>query len=409
MISVPDVSFVKCCASFFEFLSHSGDSLGLKVPFMSLEVDSHVEKRYSIERHIGSGAYGVVWRAVDRKTKQVVALKKVYDGFGNQQDAQRTYREVMLLQRLDHPNIVKLLNVMRALNGCDLYLVFELMETDLHAVIRSGILLPIHRQFVAYQVVRCVRYLHARGVIHRDLKPANILLNSECIVKMADFGLARSLSNLAKEQANRPLLTDYIATRWYRSPEVLVGTKHYTMSMDMWAVGCIIAELLLGTPLFRGDSTLNQLSLIVCALGEPTNDDITALRSEHAEELLMKLPPPHKPQDPLKHLLAGQPQDAVSLVSSILTFHPEKRLTAAEALRHPYLAPFCSADELSDEAFLKLPAVDVPLPDATRFSVSEYREALYEEIAKSRKELRHSRSKKNLRAARIVTIDISEQ
>lgn len=376
---------------------------------MSLEVDAHVEKRYSIERHIGSGAYGVVWRAVDRKTKQQVALKKVYDGFGNQQDAQRTYREVMLLQRLEHPNVVKLLNVMRAINGNDLYLVFELMETDLHAVIRSGILQPIHKQFISYQIVRCVRYLHARRVIHRDLKPANILLNSDCLAKLGDFGLARTLLNLPKQQEEKNVLTDYIATRWYRSPEVLLGTKSYHLAMDMWAVGCIIAELLIGTPLYRGDSTLNQLSLIVASLGDPFDDDIAALKAEHAGELLKKLPPLARPPDSLRVALSGQPPDAVNLITSILVFNPERRLTADEALCHPYLAPFCSSEELDAAANHKdLEPVDIPLPDASRFSVSEYRDALYEEIANTRKELRQSRSKRNLKAARIVTIDVEQ-
>jgi mitogen-activated protein kinase 15 len=377
---------------------------------MSLEVDSHVEKRYSIERHIGSGAYGVVWRAVDRKSKQVVALKKVYDGFGNQQDAQRTYREVMLLQRLQHPNIIQLLNVMRAVNGNDLYLAFELMETDLHAVIRSGILQPIHKQFIAYQIVRSVRYLHAREVIHRDLKPANILLNSECVVKMADFGLARTLRNLPQETAAAPhaALTDYIATRWYRSPEVLLGTKVYDLSMDMWAVGCIVAELLLGTPLFRGDSTLNQLSMIVGSLGEPSKEQIEELNAPHADEVIAKLPPLDKPQDSLRHALSGQTSDAVNLITAMLAFSPKDRITANEAMLHPYIAPFCSAEEIEiakAPAAHTLEAVDVPLPDATRFAVSEYRDALYEDISKSRRELRQTRSKRNLKAARIVSMD----
>lgn len=373
---------------------------------MSLDVDPHVEKRFAIERHIGSGAYGVVWRAVDRKTKQPVALKKVYDGFGNQQDSQRTYREVMLLQRLDHPNIVKLLHVMRAANGNDLYLVFELMETDLHAVIRSGILQPIHKQFIAYQIIRCVRYLHNRHVIHRDLKPANILLNSDCLAKLGDFGLARTLVNLPVEQEAKNMLTDYIATRWYRSPEVLLGTKAYTVSMDMWAVGCIIAELLIGTPLYRGDSTLHQMALIVNSLGDPSPDDVEALRADHAAEVIDKLPPLNKAQEPLKSLLSGHPSDAVALVTSLLVFNPTKRITADEALRHPYVAPFCSQEELQLEATETSEPLDIPLPDASRFSISEYREALYEEIAAARRDIRHTRSKRNLKAARIVTVDV---
>lgn len=356
----------------------------------TLDVDVHVEKRYMVERYVGGGAYGVVWRAVDRKSGQVVALKKVYDGLAVQQDAQRTYREVALLQRLDHPNIVKLLNVMRSVNGQDLYLVFELIETDLNAVIRSGILQPIHKQFVTYQLLRAIRHLHARKVIHRDLKPANLLLNSDCLMKLADFGLARSLANLSTEQQQRgAILTDYIATRWYRAPEVLVGTTSYSLALDMWAVGCIIAELLIGHPLFRGDSTLNQLSMIVCALGEPSEEDIAGLGTTHGSELFEQLPPPSKPQDPLRQMLAGQPPHAVNLISALLMLNPQKRLTAAEAMQHPYVAPFCTAEELVEDSPLDhLPPLDIPLPDETRFSIGEYRQALYNEITKTKQESR---------------------
>ena len=360
---------------------------------MSLAVDSHIERRYAIERHIGSGAYGVVWRAIDKKTKQPVALKKVYDAFGVQQDAQRTYREVMILQRLSHPNIIKLLNVLRAVNGNDLYLVFELLETDLHAVIRSGLLKEIHHQFLTYQLLRCMKYIHRKGIIHRDLKPANILINSDCVMKLADFGLARTLADLPAEQEVRPILTEYIATRWYRSPEVLLGTKLYTAAMDMWAVGCIIAEMLTGSPLYRGDSTLQQLSIIVASLGQPGDEDIDALRTEHAHDLLKKLPHPGRPVDKLRDTLMGHPGEAVHLITSLLVFNPRKRMTSHEALCHPYVAPFCAEDERSDSVDFDGP-ISIPLPDETRFSIGEYRDALYTEITKQKREVRRLRGRR---------------
>ena len=357
---------------------------------MSLDVDHHVERKYLIERHIGGGAYGIVWRAVDKKTKAPVALKKVFDAFGNPQDAQRTYREVMLLQRLNHPNIIKLHSVMKARNGTDLYLAFELMETDLHAAVRSGVLQSIHKQFLAYQIVRCVRYLHSRGVIHRDLKPANILINSDCVAKLADFGLARCVEKLPKVLENRPILTDYIATRWYRAPEVVMSTSQYTFAIDMWAVGCIVGELLCGKPLFRGTSTLHQLSLINAGIGPVSSQDLLSLGCEHADALMANAGVDEEAKS-LRTLLAGQPSDAVHFVGLLLQFDPSKRLTASQALRHQYLAPFASSVEMEEE--LPYDPLVIPLSDATRFSVSEYQEALYTQISDQRKESKRRRHK----------------
>ncbi len=357
---------------------------------MSLELDHHVERKFLIERHIGGGAYGVVWRAVDRKTKALVALKKVFDAFGNPQDAQRTYREVMLLQRLDHPNIIKLHSVLKARNGADLYLAFELMETDLHAAVRSGVLQPIHKQFLTYQIVRCVRYLHSRGVIHRDLKPANILINSDCVAKLADFGLARCVEKLSQSLENRPILTEYIATRWYRAPEVVMNTSQYTFAIDMWAVGCIVGELLCGKPLFRGTSTLHQLSLINAGVGPVTPQELASLGCEHAEALMENAGVDEEAKS-LRLLLAGHPPDAVSFVHQLLQFDPSKRLTASQALRTPYLAPFASTAEMEEE--LPYNQLSIPLSDAVRYSVSEYQEALYTEISEKRKEAKHKSKK----------------
>ena len=138
----------------------------------------------------------------------------------------------MFLQELsNHENIIKLLNVIRAENDLDIYLVFEYQESDLYHVIRANILEPIHKKYIIYQILKAVKYLHSGQVIHRDLKPANVLLNSECIVKIADFGMARSIS--AQEEGSNPVLTDYVAARWYRAPEILLGNNNYTRAVDI--------------------------------------------------------------------------------------------------------------------------------------------------------------------------------
>jgi len=135
-----------------------------------------------------------VWKAIDKKAKDIVALKKNFDAFQNATDAQRTFREIIFLQELSgHENIIRLQNVIRAENDRDIYLVFDFMDTDLHAVIRANILEDIHKQYIIYQVLKCLKYMHSANLLHRDLKPSNLLLNSECHVKVADFGLARSL------------------------------------------------------------------------------------------------------------------------------------------------------------------------------------------------------------------------
>ena len=162
----------------------------------------------------------------------------------------------MFLRQFTHPNIVKLIHVLRAENDRDIYLIFEFMEADLHNAIREGILQDLHRQYVVYQCVLALRYLHSGEVIHRDLKPSNVLLNSSCKVKLCDFGLVRSV---AKDDRASPILTEYVATRWYRAPEILLGSNEYSKGVDLWSLGCIIAEMVLNKPIFPGNSTLHQL------------------------------------------------------------------------------------------------------------------------------------------------------
>ncbi len=185
----------------------------------------------------------------------MVAVKRIYDAFRNGTDAQRTFREIVFLREFsDHPNIVKLLNVHRADNNHDLYLVFEFMNTDLHHVIRKGgILKDVHRRFIMYQLLNATQYLHSGGVIHRDQKPSNVLLDCDCNCKIADFGLARSLVTVAPKESSGAgalpprggkakagndtvCLTDYVATRWYRAPEILMGEKNYTKGVDLWSL-----------------------------------------------------------------------------------------------------------------------------------------------------------------------------
>lgn len=129
-------------------------------------------------------------------------------------------------------------------------------ETDLHAVIRANILEEIHKKYIVYQLAKALKFMHSADLLHRDIKPSNLLLNSDCNVKLCDFGLCR---NIAETEGPQPHLTDYVATRWYRAPEILLGSPRYTKGVDMWAVGCILGEMLSGRPVFPGTSTMNQV------------------------------------------------------------------------------------------------------------------------------------------------------
>ena len=158
------------------------------------------------------------------------------------------------------------------------------LSLDLHIVIRAGILEEIHRKYVVYQILKALKYMHSGELIHRDLKPSNILLNSECHVKIADFGLARSLA--PKDDDSAPILTEYVATRWYRAPEILLGSTKYSKAVDMWSVGCIVGELITGKAIFPGTSTLNQIEKILELTGKPTMKEIDEIDSPLANNIL---------------------------------------------------------------------------------------------------------------------------
>jgi mitogen-activated protein kinase 15 len=149
------------------------------------EIDRGVLRRFDVTRKLGKGAYGIVWQATDRKSKQKVALKKSFDAYQNSTDAQRTYREVNICRMLHpHENIIGLLLVLKADNDRDLYMIFDYMDTDLHAAIRAEILEEVHKQYITWQLFRALKYMHSAGLVHRDIKPANLLLDGDCLMKV---------------------------------------------------------------------------------------------------------------------------------------------------------------------------------------------------------------------------------
>ena len=345
------------------------------------EIESHILKRYDLLSKQGKGAYGIVFKAVDKRTQEVVALKKIFDAFQNSTDAQRTYREIMLLQEWDgHENIIRLINVVKAENDKDIYLVFEYMETDLHTVIRANILEGIHKQYIIYQILKSLKYLHSADIIHRDLKPSNILINSDVNIKLCDFGLARSLS--APKDGSMPVLTDYVATRWYRAPEILLGSTKYSKEADMWSVGCILAELISGKPLFPGTSTLNQLNKILEVTGKPSKEDIASIQSELASTMLESIP--NIKTKNFNQIFPVANSTEIDLLKKLLTFNPNYRLTIEEALKHDFVSDFHDPDK---EIVCKK-TIKIGLDDNVKCSVKEYRTRLYDDILRRKKEIR---------------------
>ncbi|ESN98807.1 hypothetical protein HELRODRAFT_66928, partial [Helobdella robusta] len=339
---------------------------------METEIEEHISQKYEIKKRLGKGAYGIVWKVADKKTRKILALKKIFDAFRNRTDAQRTFREIMFLMAFgDHPNIIKLYDVLKAHNNKDIYLVFEHMETDLHNVIKKGdILQDIHVRFVMYQLFKALKYLHSGNVIHRDLKPSNVLLNSECQVKMCDFGLARSLSQIPVDEEGSPNLTEYIATRWYRAPEILLASHRYTAGIDQWSMGCILGEMFLGKPLFPGSSTLNQLERIMSIIDRPSQKDIESMQSDYGATVTEATSIVYRS---LEELFPARDEDGFHMLKNLLQFNPDKRLTSDQALKHPYVFKFHKSGEVMAMDHEVLPMLD----DAVQLSLDQYRDKLY--------------------------------
>lgn len=332
----------------------------------------------------------VLWRATDKRTKDVVALKKIFDAFQNATDAQRTFREVMFLQEMKgHEHIVSLLNFLKADNDRDIYLVFEHMETDLHAAIRANILQDVHKQYIMWQTLKALKFMHSANLLHRDMKPSNLLLNSDCLMKVADFGLARSMREPGEtlEDNDEPhCFTDYIATRWYRAPEILLGSNNYSEAVDMWGAGCILGEILGGKPVFAGSSTIQQLELVCDLIGVPEWDREKCEKcSLYTHNMLQNLNvnnPKGASNSEWNNRFPGASDKAIDLLKKLLKFDPSERITAHDALKHGYL------DQFHDE-FVEREApvqVKVSIPDNEKRSTNHYRERLYKEVAEFRKQ-----------------------
>nr|CAB3263634.1 ERK1/2 mitogen-activated protein kinase 1 [Phallusia mammillata] len=302
-----------------------------------------VGPRYTGLSYIGEGAYGMVVSANDSRQTQKVAIKKI-SPFEHQTYCQRTFREIKILLSFNHENIISIKDILRAPSidtMKDVYIVQDLMETDLYKLLKTQHLSNDHICYFLYQILRGLKYIHSAHVIHRDLKPSNLLLNTTCDLKICDFGLARVAD---PEHDHTGFLTEYVATRWYRAPEIMLNSKGYTKSIDIWSVGCILAEMISNRPIFPGKHYLDQLNLILGTLGSPSDADLRCIINEKARAYLVSLPT--RPKVPWSRLYAKADPKALDLLDKMLTFNPSKRINVEDALAHPYLEQYYDpADE----------------------------------------------------------------
>lgn len=360
------------------------------------EAQLEVGSRYTLVKPIGHGAYGVVWSAYDNtlprepgNSRGNVAMKKVAHAFEHSTDTKRLLREILLLRHLTHSNI---LNIRDLLGPPDerklftsLYMVTDLMDTDLHKIIQSPQPLSNqHIQYFIYQILRGLKYLHSAGILHRDLKPSNVLLNENCELKICDFGLARPLPDTTKQEVDDehppPNMTEYVVTRWYRAPELLLQEKHYTKAVDVWSVGCIFAEMYGRKPLFPGHDYIDQLIRITKVLETPAPEDYENVGSQQARQFLASL----EKSDvvPFSTLFPEAPAEAIDLLQKMLCFNSKKRITVEEALLHPYL------HELHDPADEPV-ASSVFVYEYQEQNLSKYqmKEAIYAQVVELHPEL----------------------
>eukprot|EP00931_Biecheleriopsis_adriatica_P054622 TRINITY_DN32154_c0_g1_i1.p1 TRINITY_DN32154_c0_g1~~TRINITY_DN32154_c0_g1_i1.p1 ORF type:complete len:454 (-),score=113.54 TRINITY_DN32154_c0_g1_i1:82-1443(-) len=334
-------------------------------------------RRYEAQERIGVGSYGTVWEALDHDEGRMVAIKRIHSVFSNKVNCKRILRELAILQRLDHRNIVRLYDVFAPegeANFDELYMVMELGDADLKSLVRKDVTLEaLQVKFILYHLLVGLKYLHSAGIYHRDLKPSNVLVNQDCDVKICDFGLARAVgeeeledslegdqpqSSTAVDKANR-VMTQHVATRFYRAPELILLEEHYTEAIDVWSAGCIaveLAEMMEARPvkergpLFPGstcfplspdsrhqhDSAFHskgcgeQLNVIFDVMGTPSEAEVARLSREDARQYIRCFR--ERLGTGIRARLPSAEEEMVAAIEPMLRFSHQDRATVEEVL-----------------------------------------------------------------------------
>ena len=363
-------------------------------------VNFELKERYEFIKHIGNGSYSVVCSCYDKNDGRNVAIKKITNAFDDLNDARRIFREMKLLRYFNHDNIIPLLDVQKpdSRNFNDVYIITELMETDLHRVIYSRQeLSDDHIQYFIYQILRGVLFMHSAGVIHRDLKPANILANKNCDLKICDLGLDHGVikddDNSVQKLIDNPKLSielsdemiyddskkdlsEKMIARWYRAPEAILSPNDYTKAVDIWSIGCIFAELLGRQPLFPGDNYLDEIQKIISVLGSPTESDLEFIDKPNVKEFVNKIAKRTKQNFNVMFPTANP--IAIDLLEKMLTFSPDKRYNVEQCIQHPYFEGLHDPEQepIADSQF------DYSFDDAGSLTKEKMQTMIYEQSLK---------------------------
>ncbi|CAD8161180.1 unnamed protein product [Paramecium pentaurelia] len=302
-----------------------------------------IYNRYQGIKLLGAGSYGTVLLALDTHTNTKVAIKKL-NPLEDIIDAKRMLREIRILRAMAHPNIVAIKaaiydNVSQESDYFGtVYLVQEYFQADLHRVLKNPKdLTDDHVQFIMYQLTKGVAYLHSASIIHRDIKPSNILAKDDCSISLCDFGLSRQIEEYEEEDNKKAQnFTEYVVTRYYRAPEIMVSSQQYSFPIDIWSLGCTFAEILNeGKVLFKGKTYVQMVKMIFETLGKPVQEDLDQfIKNKNAMEFVQSLP--SVPPQSIKKLIDYSNPLAIDLLDKMLVINPHKRITAQEALNHPY-------------------------------------------------------------------------
>ncbi|XP_023935785.1 mitogen-activated protein kinase p38b isoform X2 [Bicyclus anynana] len=335
-----------------------------------------VPERYQMLTPVGSGAYGQVCSAIDTLHNMKVAIKKLARPFQSAVHAKRTYRELRMLKHMNHENVIGLLDVFTPEKNLEefqqVYLVTHLMGADLNNIVRTQKLSDDHVQFLVYQILRGLKYIHSAGIIHRDLKPSNIAVNEDCELKILDFGLARPTETE---------MTGYVATRWYRAPEIMLNWMHYNQTVDIWSVGCIMAELLTGRTLFPGTDHIDHLTRILFLCGKPDQETIDTKLSSEARNYIQSLPTMKRRE--FREVFRGANLLAINLLELMLELDADKRITAEQALAHEYLSQYADPMDEPVSAPYDQSFEDMELP------VDKWKELVWQEVVEFKPHPQH--------------------
>ncbi|CAF1108089.1 unnamed protein product [Adineta steineri] len=342
--------------------------------YFDVSFDFH-DNKYEPIKNIGNGAYGVVCLARHRKTGTNVAIKKIVNVFEHFLIGMRTYREIKILRHLiNHENIITIRDVFLDLNHTkDVYIVFDYMDTDLKRVLESNqILTNDHIKYFAYQILNGLAFIHQAGIIHRDLKPSNILVSQSCNLKIADFGMARQYRDHNQ--------TQYVVTRWYRAPEVILGYTEYTQAIDLWSVGCILAEMFGRKPIFSGINTIAQIQLIFIILGTPPKSYLQSLHSDCFRRLISSVG--NRQPANFKALYPNATDDGIDLLRQLLVIDPEQRISANTALKHSFVNEFVIQLDDNDDFMMENDTEKFDSGfESEKWTLDQLQNAIHEEIA----------------------------